>query len=406
MRTARTTTIGLLCLLGAAAAAAQDVAAEQQKLLAKRAAEADAYRKLAEVVYGMQINSRTYVQVPAEVTVAKVVETLRTAHDRYYKGDTIKTSDFESITKRIEKKVIKVVGKGAPRPDLPPDLPEGAAELLGAPPEGLTPPIPDLWKKIGPQARFSAERAAYMDAARRLAERIKGLRLTSRTQVRDFVAESDTITTDLDTFLVGAAEKGGPNAYYLHSDELIAECTLVVPTEQVITAIKELHSRHYRGDDVKCSDIENVVRTVVRRDFEATGMGIPNPKFIQKFAQTSGLAEAQMPDWAMRGLEVEGQGTDPEMATPQGKLRAARAAEMDARRKLVEQIGGLRLQGETTVRDFVAKSDDLMGLVDAVVVDAIVTNTRFTDNSATVTIALPGARVWGVLNDELRRPPR
>ena len=433
MRIAASMTIGIVCLLAAAVASAQDVTAEQQKLLAKRSAEADAYRKLAEAVYGLQINSRTYVQdfvtesddirgevdtfvkgirlgtptfyddgsceVSAEVTVAKVVETLRTAHSRHYRGDSIKTSDFESITRRIEKSVIKVIGMGAPRSDLPFDLPEGVAEMLGPAPEGVRPPIPDIWRRVGPQARLSAMRSARMDALRRLAERIKGLRLTSRTQVRDFVTESDVITTEMDQFLRGAEEKG----YYLHHDELIAECTLVVPTEQVISTIKRLHSRHYKGDDVKGSDIEHVTRTVVKKDFEATGMGIPNPRFIKKYAATAAL---QMPDWSMRAIEVEGMGTDPEIDTAQGRLRAARAAEMDARRKLAEQISGLEIRSATTVRDFVTECDHIEGLVSAVVVDAIVKSTRFTDDTAVVIIVLPGARVWDIVGDEIRRQGR
>ena len=147
MRTPQVFLTGIALLIAAGLANAQDVSVEQNKLLAKRAATADAYRKLAEAVYGLQLNERTYVkdfvtesddirgevdsfikgirvgtptyyedgscEIPAEVTVAKVVETLRTAHDRHYKGDDIKTSDFESLTRRIEKKVIKVVGMGA-----------------------------------------------------------------------------------------------------------------------------------------------------------------------------------------------------------------------------------------------------------------------------------------------------
>ena len=281
MRIQQTICMTLVMLAAVGTVAAQDVAQAQNKLLSKRAAEADAYRKLAEAVYGLQLNSRTYVQdyvtesdeirgevdefikgirlgtptwyddmsceVPAEVTVAKVIETLRTSHSRYYKGDSVKASDFESISQRTEKRVIKVIGMGAPREDLPPDLPAGVAEMLGPPPGGPSagpPPIPDIWKQVGPQARLMAIGGARKDAQRRLAERIKGLRLTARTQVRDFMTESDQITTELSASLVGAYEVGSP---YLHSDELIAEVTMRVPTEQVITAIKKVYSRHYKG---------------------------------------------------------------------------------------------------------------------------------------------------------------
>lgn len=140
---------GLLAALVVSAAVAQDGLNEQQKLLARRAAEADAYRKLTETVYGLQINSRTYVkdfvtendeirgdvdafikgirlgtpqwyedgscEVPGEVTVAKVVEILTESHSRHYKGDSIRASDFTSLTQKTEKQIFKVVGMGAPR---------------------------------------------------------------------------------------------------------------------------------------------------------------------------------------------------------------------------------------------------------------------------------------------------
>jgi len=436
MRAVRVTVIGAWLLAGLTWAAAQDVSPEQQKLLAKRAAEADAYRKLAEAVYGLQINSRTYVkdfvaesddirgdvdtfvkgirlgtptwyedgscEVPAEVTVAKVVETLRSAHDRYYKGDEIKTSDFESITRRIEKKVFKVLGMGAPRPDLPPDLPGGVAELLGPPPPGAPKPaIPAIWSKLPVQARLRALQAARVDAQRRLAERIKGLRLTARTQVRDFAAESDVITTELNAHLVGMEEVGS----YLHNDELIAEVTLRVPTEQVITTIKELHSRHYTDDpdDTRGHDLEDIVKTVVKKDFEATGMGVPPREYLRAYNEA---AAVQLPDWSMSAVEAQGQGTDPEIGTPQGKLRAARAAELDAKRKLAERIAGLKIESETLVRDFVSQHDEIRSLVDAILVDAAVTKTDFAADGATVTVAVPGMKVWGVVNEALRSPPK
>lgn len=429
--------LGIVVFGGGALATAQDVSVEQNKLLAKRAATADAYRKLAEAVYGLQINERTYVkdfvtesddirgevdsfikgirlgtptwyedgscEIPAEVTVAKVVETLRTAHDRYYKGEDIKTKDFESITRRIEKQIIKVIGQGAPRPDLPPDLPFGVAEILGpAPPPPAKLPIPGIWQQVDPQARLMALRAARMDAMRKLAERIKGLRLTSRTQVRDFMAASDEITAVMDTYLVGAEEIGS----YLRHDELIAEVTMRVPTEQVITTIKQLHSRHYKGsdpDDIRGHDVESIVRSVVKRDFEATGEGVPPVQYLRRYNE---VAELPLPDWAMGGIEAQGEATDPAIDTPQGRLKAARAAELDAKRKLAERIAGLQLQADTTVRDFVTQNDELTALVDAVLVNALVTKTEFTSDTALVTVSVPGMRVWAVVNGALERPGR
>ncbi|MBU0638599.1 MAG: LPP20 family lipoprotein [Planctomycetes bacterium] len=434
MRNYRILASGMIALFGLSLAAAQDALDEQTKLLSKRAAEADAYRKLAECVYGLQINSATYVkdfvaesddirtevdtlvrgvrlgtpiwyedgscEVPAEVTVAKVVETLRTAHDRHYKGSSVKTSDFESITRRIEKNVIKVVGMGAPREEPPPSLPADVAESLGYPPESVNRSLPDIWRKIGPQARLMAQRAARTDAQRRLAERIKGLRLTSRTLVRDFAAESDVITTELDAFLKGAFEVG---PYYHHHDELIVEVKMRIPTEQVITAVKTLHSRLYKGDDIEGSDIEKITKTIIKKDFDAVGMGVPRPEYIRRYAAQNA---PELPAWSMEEIAAEGEGTDPEIETPQGKLRAARAAELDARRKLAERIAGLTIRSETVVRDFVTEHDYIATQVDAVIVDALVAKTVFSSDTATVTVAVPGIRVWSVFNEELRREAR
>lgn len=417
---------------------AQDGASEVQKLLAKRAAEADAYRKLAEAVYGLQINSTTRVrdfvvesdqikgdvdtfvrgirlgepvyledgscEVPAEVTVAKVIQTIRDAHSTAYKGDDVKTSDFSTLQEKTAKDVLKVVGQGVPRPDLPPGLPIGAAEMLGPPPAGAKGGIPAIWLRIGPQARLLALRAARTDAQRRLAERIKGLRVNSSTRVRDFMVESDTILTDLNTSLIGAQEK----STYLHDRELIAEVTLVVPTEQVITAVKEIYSRQYKGDDVKGHDLEQRLRSVISRDFEATGMGVPPPQFIQKFnaalaaapsqAGPTGPAFVPVPDWAGGNLEAEGRGTDAEFASPQGRLRAQRAAEMDAKRKLAEAIAGLQV-GARKMQDLTGEHQETITLMDGVISDALITDVRFADSTAIVTVTIPGMRVWAVVND-------
>jgi len=63
----------------------------------------------------------------------------------------------------------------------------------------------------------------------------------------------------------------------------------------------------------------------------------------------------------------------------------------------------LQLESATTVSDFAMQHDEVRGLVEAVVVDAAVTNTRFDQDVAVVTVALPGMSVWSVVNDGLPR---
>lgn len=420
--------------LVAPALAQVDPAMAQQKLLSRRAAEADAYRKLAETVRGLQITSDTYVQdfvtesdeiragldtmirgvrlgeprwyddlsceVPAEVTVQKVIETLQELHHRHYKGSKIKAHDFQQITRHIEKRVIQVVGMGAPREDLPPDLPEGVIEQLGGPPIPAQPPIPDIWMQIGPQGRMMALRAAEVDAKRKLLERIKGLRVTSDTQVRDFVAESDRITAQAQGTVVGATIV----RQYLHADEPIAEVTVEVPVETVIECIKELHSRSIQGDRVRGTDITEVIRSIQTKTFQATGMGVPPPHVLRRYNTVIQDPADQLPPWAMQPIRATGNGVAPpdKVGTPQGRLLAARAAELDAKRRLAEQVKGLRISSETIVRDFVTELDEIRSQVDAVLLGATVEKTEFDGDTATVIVSLPGMAVWDVLHDQLR----
>lgn len=429
--------IGMALALGALmpmSARAQDAADQakmaQNKLLAKRAAEADCYRKLAETVKGLRITSETFVKdfvtesdtietsidtfirgvrlgkprwdadlvcsVEGEVTVAKVIEHLKSIHQRHYRGNTLKATDFEQIKTHLQTDVIKAVGMGAPRPDLPPDAPDLPM------PDGMTslpePSIPAIWRQISPQARLLAKRAAGVDAMRQLVERIKGLRLTSDTLVRDFVAESDQITAEARGTLVGAREK----RVYYHDDELICEVVYEVPLESVITTIKALHKRHYKGNRVTATDIEKITQEVKTQVFEATGMGVPRPEMIQQFEVK---AQVDLPEWVAETISAQGQGVPPaeKAGTPQGKLLAARAAELDAKRRLAEEVRGFRIDSNTVVRDFITEHDEINTQLDAVLVGSYVKSTTYdSEGTATVVVELPAMKVWEIVHTYIR----
>jgi len=426
--------MALVAVAAAAPALAQaDAAVEaQRKLLSQRAAQADAYRKLAETVKGLQSTSETYVrdfvaesdviqseldtfikgvrlgdakcyedltcEVPAEVTVAKVVTTLKEIHTRHYKGDSNKGTDIEQMNKKIEKTVIKVVGMGAPREDLPPDLPTGVEDvILKGPPTPPSPPIPPLWANIPVRERLMAGRAAELDALRKLTERIRGIRITSDTLVRDFVAESDTIQTVTKGTLMGYKE----TRRYFHYDEPIVEVTIEIPLESVITTIKELHSRSIQGDRVKGSDITELTQRIKRKTFEATGMGVVNPRSL---ARVEAVTQITYPDWAKNVIKMEGRAAiaEDKAGTAQGKLMAARGAELDAKRRLGEHIYGLRIDSSTLVRDFVTEHDEISTNMDAVLIGSSVESTRFDGDTAVVVVSIPGMQVWEIISERIR----
>ncbi len=425
IKTVRWASVLTAAIVALPLAAQAQVSPEQNKLLAKRAAEADAYRKLAETVYGLQISSETYVRdfvtesdtirtdldtfvrgirvtnakwdsdgvctVEAEVTVAKLIEELKAVHKRHYKGNVLKAADFEQIKQYYKKDIVKAYGMGAPRPDVPPDLGMADEPATASAPE---PFIPAVWKAVPPQERLMAKRAAEVDAKRRLLERIKGLRITSDTLVRDFVAESDTITTEARGMLVGAREVGQP---FYHHDELIVEVKCEVPVESVITTIKSLHKRHYKGDKVRAVDIENITQTIKSQTFDAIGMGVPRPQAIKIVEQS---AQMDIPDWLAQTVTAEGQGVPREdiAGTPQGKLMAARAAELDAKRRLAEEIMGFQIDSSTTVRDFVTEHDEINSRLNTFIQGSYVKSTTYDGETATVVVEMPAAQIWEVVH--------
>lgn len=410
-------------------ALAQDVDQAQNKLLAKRAAQADCYRKLAETINGVQITSNTLVrdfvtesdeirsrmdtfvkgarigtpryyedgscELDAEVTVAKLIETLEEAHHEYYQGGALKQTDFQRISETVRKDVIRVTGMGAPRPELPPDLPQGVEALLDPLPPQYAPnpmSLPGVWKKVPAQARLMAIRAAQLDAQRQLLERINGLRLNSNTLVRDFMTEYDEISTRASGIVVGASEV----SRYLHHDEPIVEVTMEVPVQKVITTIEQMHREYYRGNRVEIKDIETIRKTVKRDTFTATGSGVPPRKYMNQIVQGGD----PMPDWVGTAISVVGEGTDNEINTAQGKLRARRAAELDGYRKLAEQIYGLKVDSNTRVRDFVAEVDEIRAQLDAVIRGAVTGTPQYLSDTVRVEVSISTADVWRVVHQQ------
>jgi len=201
------------------------------------------------------------------------------------------------------------------------------------------------------QNKLLAYRAARVDGMRKLAERINGLAITSQTSVKDFVAESDQIETGMQAFLLGASEVGRPT----YVEDGTCEVTMQVSLEEVVVTLKRLHQQHYKGNKIAVTDIEKMTVTTNVKVIKAVGMGAPRPELeadiivpveegtLSSISYLSGTGKAY---WLAH-------------CSGRGRLMAVRAARVEGFRRLGERIQGVMISSTTSVRDFVAESDQI-----------------------------------------------
>jgi len=204
------------------------------------------------------------------------------------------------------------------------------------------------------QAKLMAYRAARADAIRKLAERIQGLAITSKTTVKDFVAESDEIQTSMRAWLSGIKEVGKPK----YMEDGTCEVKMRIPIEEVVASLKRWHKEFYKGNKVKIRDLEKIMVTTKVKVFTETGVGARRE--VEMLVE-GGPAVALAGEDVMSLTNLRGKAKAYWLAhvKPQGRLMAVRAARVVAMRRLAERIKGVYITSETTVRDFVAESDDI-----------------------------------------------
>ncbi|MCD4826112.1 MAG: hypothetical protein K8S55_16090 [Phycisphaerae bacterium] len=432
--------VGAMAVPAVAQVAKPKNAAEEAKRLAmgERAARADAIRKLGERIRGLRITSSTTVQdfvaendtietdlnaflkgmkqegkckvdedgvvtCRMSVTLKTVETTLKRIYTARYKGDKVKINDFNKMTQVNKFNKIEVVGQGVLKSE------SAAAPIVpaAAGPAGVRrSTLPPFWKKHIPagfraQAKTGAERAARVDAMRRLAERIKGVRITSSTTVQDFVTESDEINVDMRRFLRGAKEIG----VRYRRDILICEVEMQVTLKTVITNFKSWVDTHYKGDRVKIKQLQEYVQKVRFDKIKEIGTGVVNPKYVQPAMAKKQVIVAQVasqpPAWIVDTLRVKGRAAvDPNAANPaQARLAASRAAALDARRKIAEKLNGLMLSSNSSVKNFAAQSDKIQARMQAFQQNAAVVDgsEKIADGVVTVTVEMDLKPVWDMV---------
>ena len=241
-------------------------AGAQARLAATRVAEVDAARQLTERIYGILLAAATdidrFVMDRDEISgsLDRVVRGIRTTEQPEYLPDgrvelvrAIKLRQvLETITTEITQN--RELGRWVTVTNittLSRQNHDTVVEVMG---NGALPDSLGL-------GRIQAKRAAEMDAYRKLAERVMGVRITARTTVRDFVLESETVRARL----VSQVLKGAKPVAIRYIGEDACEVTM----ELKLADLYEVISRTVRGN----TEIEEIARTAEITTLTETGRG-------------------------------------------------------------------------------------------------------------------------------------
>ena len=219
------------------------------------------------------------------------------------------------------------------------------------PTEESAPKLPEIWQKAGPRERLKATRAAEIDADRLLAERLYGLQIDSSTTIQDLAAGDDSIAGAVSASLVGSLTVGDPQYF----PDGRVEVTRAVKIQEVVETLNRV-IKGKRLDDGSLKDTFENEKT--------------NREVKDKVIDVLGNA-------ALPGTEG------------QQKLMAKRAAEMDAYRRLAARMMGVKIDGNTTVRDMCLENDQAVASLSQVLKSASPTKiTYLSDGSCEVTMEI------------------
>ena len=416
------TAAALMAAIALSAAPAGAELSGQQKLLSCRAAQADAYRQLVERVKGLRIESETYVrdfvaesdeiatsldtfikgarvvgrremsdgtcEIDVEVTIQQVEEELRRIVKEHNVGSGWHEHTFDKVHVYYDKKVLSATGMGAPRPE--------ASAVAPTMPIHPSPRTHSDWAGVTPQNKLLARRAAIADAYRNMSERVKGLQIDSQTYVRDFVTESDVINTSLDSFIKGVRIG---DARYVAGP--ICEIDVEVTIQEVQQELKRIVKEHYHGSAYHEHSFDEVHNYYDKKILTTTGYGVPRAMGASGGSTSKAVAPSE-PEWAKQYVRSTGSGVPPSNVADaeQARLLAERAAEIDAKRNLIEKIHGIRVDSSTYVRDYVTQHDEVSARLNAFLHGAKRVDTRYLEGGLIeVDVEAPLDGVWDIVKN-------
>jgi len=245
----------------------------QQRLLAKRAGEVDADRRLVERIYGLAVDSDTTV-----LDLAYVDDEIRGAVEHEIKG--IRTTDVtytdyltvQVVRKVTVREVIETIKRTIRRTKTALGIDEDKLENISR--ETRDTELAALGTGAVPETRgallVGAKRAAEMDAFRKLAATVAGEKITADVRIADLALESDRVAASLAASLKGAKVT---DVKYHEDDSCEVAMRLVI--RQTIERLERSCRRYIEDERITEKEWSNARRDYSDKVIEIVGNGAP-----------------------------------------------------------------------------------------------------------------------------------
>jgi len=191
-----------------------------------------------------------------------------------------------------------------------------------------------------PRRIAQTEQAALDNAREVLVAKFGKVKLTSSIAVADCTAANGKILADVQAFVAKLRPAGKPRWYADGS----CEVDLGVKLSEFLGAFRASFLRHYRGKKVRQADIDAKIAGAGDRVITVVGAAV--------------LKRPGPPDVAVPPIWFR-------YSTAEGRAAAAKAALVDARRKLLRRIGRLKVAKGVTAGELMTANDEIKAGVQA-----------------------------------------
>jgi hypothetical protein len=421
----------LVAAILVAAAPGPQYAPEQARLLALRAAQADGYQRLADLVLGAPLEGKTVGAVlgtagDAEIALRVVLRSARIVGDPRVYSDGVAEVDLDIPVGAVIAAInglapaepaepgkaepgarkpinldglralavdgyLRAGGRGAAPPDILPEMVKKAAALRL---DAFAEMFPVGWEEVTAAGRVAAESRARVRAYAALGELLRGIHMNQTWTIGALAKGSPAAERLLDGFVRGLPLAGPVR---LMPDRL-AEVDVAAPVRDLIKVLVDI--RATVPDDARWTrqQIDELSVQVQAERLGVTGRGMVPPAEARPPEALAAAPSAVLPDWAATVLEARGRAGRPEdiESEDDARLLAARSAKARAMADLQKQLDAVRLDDGRTVRDRAAKDEVFRKDVLLLLAGARIADSKALDGGRQweVTLRLPLLRLW------------